>query len=148
MALDMFLELEGDPPDWDACLEAARKVGVADLEHKDGQLVQGVFSRSGLCFWRSGSSEKGLRPIAAEGHHGCCFLRRYVICFRVGQITTDGSSDDEQDIRQFLIKLSELTSMQFVLSFQFEGVYAVRCRRGFEWHWDMPRESDGAQAGK
>lgn len=140
MALDMFLELEGDPPDWGACIEAARRAGVADLEYKDGQLVQGNFVRSGVFFWRGGVSEKGLRPIAAIGNHGCSFLRRYVICFRLNEITIDCSSDGEQDVKCFLINLTELTSMKFVLSFQYEGVYAIRGELGLEWYWSEPRE--------
>lgn len=140
MALDMFLELEGDPPDWAACVEAARRAGAVDLEYKDEQLVQGAFIRSGVFFWQGGVSEKGLRSIAANGNHGCCFLRRYVICFRLREITTDCSSDGEQDIKRFLENLTDLTSMQFVLSFQYEGVYAVRCKLGLEWCWREPRE--------
>lgn len=139
MALEMDLELEGNAPDWQACAEAARMTGVAELAMANGRLTDGEFSKSGTYFWRakSGFGEEGeLLPVRAEGRHGCDFLTRYRIVFRIN----NGKYDESvKDIKDFLTHLARLSPMKFVLSFQLEEVRAVRCSKDLEWFWDTPR---------
>jgi len=141
MALTMDLELEGDSPDWSACAEAARLVGVLELTMTNERLTDGEFSRSHTYFRRakSGFGDEGeLLPIRAEGYHGCDFLTRYRIVFRINNSLYDESVED---IKDFLTHLARLSPMKFVLSFQLEGVYAVRCSGGLEWFWHEPHDA-------
>lgn len=139
MALEMDLELEGDTPDWNACSEAARITGVSELTMTNGRLTDGEFSRSGTYFRRAkgGVGDEGeLSPVRAEGCHGCSFLTRYRIVFRINNGLYDESVED---IKDFVAHLARLSPMKFVLSFQLEGVYAVRCAGELEWFWHEPR---------
>jgi hypothetical protein len=138
MALDMSLELEGEAPDWRACIQAARLTGVTSLTSEEGHAhrFEGQFARSWVVFW---TSRRDTRPwvVTAEGDHGCDFTRLYTIVFRLNNSRYDESV---ADLRDFLTHLAELSSMQFVLSFQGEQVYAIRDHeRGFEFFWDSPR---------
>lgn len=131
MTLEMTLELEGDDPDWDAMAQAAKQTGVYDFNYAEGKQFEGFFEKSYVYFgwvrW-----EAVCQPIMAEGYHGCDFLTRCTIVFRVNNSLYDESV---QDIKDFLTHLSELSTMQFVLSFQYEEVRAVRCKHGFDFFW-------------
>jgi hypothetical protein len=135
MGLDFELELEGSQPDWAACAEAARRVGVDELTQADDRFG-GQFSRSGTFFGATKRAERRDYGINAEGDHGCSFPVHYSIEFRLNS----GKYDESVvDVKEFLTQLSELSPMQFVLSFQYEGVYAIRDHlRGFHFFWDNP----------
>lgn len=134
MALDMFLELEGSQPSWEALTEAATLTGVEDLRSIPGSSFDGRFRASSTSFWLSGGDK--LQPLVAEGRHECAFLTQYVVVFRVNN---DRYDESVEDLRTFLTHLARLSPMQFVLSFQYEGVYAVRDKRGFDFFWHAPR---------
>ena len=139
MALDMFLEIEGDSPDWAMIRLIAEKMDVEWPDTDPGKgPMHGSFPNSWMHFWvGGGGKDRELREPVAEGKHDCHFLTRYTILFRLINSKYD---ECREDIKKFLTHLSELTSMQFVLSFQFEGVYAIRDhQRGFEWFWDNTR---------
>lgn len=138
MANDIFLEVEGASPSWIDLRNAAEKTGVIWPEHDDSKAFYGNFSRSGMFFWTGGGGEnREPRQPTAEGQHECHFLTRYTIVFRI-----NSSKYDEcvADIKTFLTRLTMITPMQFVLSFQLEEVYAIRDhKRGFQWFWNEPR---------
>jgi hypothetical protein len=131
----MTLELEGKLPDWRACSRAAETTGINELMHVEDRFG-GQFTRSEMFF---GASKRDMphTNINAEGDHGCSFPVRYTIVFR---LNNGKYKESVQDIKDFLTHLSELTPMQFVLSFQYEDVRAIRDHgRGFEFFWDNPR---------
>ena len=133
MSLDMNLELEGDSPDWALIASAMRDVGVKDLVvEADG--IEGTFARSFTYFYTYGQ-DGPLRPISAEGQHGCDFLRKYVLVFRINNSLYDESV---ADLHVFLQLLAKRSPMRFVLSFQYEGVRAVRDYDDLEWFWNDP----------
>lgn len=149
MALEMHLELEGPETDWKAVREALRRTGVEELELFDDLTTFNVpyFTRSHAQImktqfhnWESDDRtwHKGPRPfVSAEGNHGCKFTVSGGLIFRLINSLYDESVED---IKSFLTHLTELSPMQFVLSFQGEGIYAIRDhKRGFEWFWNDPR---------
>ncbi|HEY4318805.1 MAG TPA: hypothetical protein VGN04_14490 [Herbaspirillum sp.] len=149
MSLDMTLETEGDSPDWAVLEKAAKAVALGELtnsfssperkgvltnfyemeERFDGWFLK---SRTSFCLHKQAS----LEHICAEGMHGCDFKVRYIIVFRP---PASGYDEFVEEIRVFLSTLTDLSSMQFVLSFQYEGVYAIRNAIGFSFHWDAPK---------
>ncbi|MFJ3058270.1 hypothetical protein [Herbaspirillum sp. NPDC087042] len=136
MSLDMSLEIEGEIPDWEALDNAIRSVGVINYEIDRDYVFQGAFKKSDGYFWLSKRSEAQRKTVIAEGNHGCSFCVYNAIVFRINNFYYD---DFVEDMNSFLKKLTSLSSMQFVLSFQYEDVYAVRNKRGFEFFWDQPR---------
>mgnify|MGYP003576470726 CR=1 FL=1 len=136
MSLDYILELEGDPPDWAACIEAARRAGVTTLNTRGDRLDDATFKDSSGFFWATENWRSRLSAISAEGDHGCSFLTRWSIVFRLNNIAYE---ENREDIRRFCIELSARSKMEFVLSFQLEGVRATRDGRGLIWSWDEPR---------
>lgn len=133
MSLDMILELEGASPDWVLIASAIRAVGAKDLVvEADG--LEGTFARSFTYFYTYGQ-DRPLGPISAEGQHGCDFLRKYDLVFRINNSLYDESVADLHDFLQLLAKRDP---MRFVLSFQLEGVRAVRDDGDLEWFWDDP----------
>jgi|SRR5450830_713004 len=79
--------------------------------------------------------KESLGNISAEGLHGCDFKVRYAIVFRP---PSRGFDEFVEKIRIFSSTLADLSPLQFVLSFQYEGVYAIRNATGFSFHWDKP----------
>ena len=61
---------------------------------------------------------------------------QYSIIFRINNNYYD---EFVEDIRKFLNTLVAISPMQFVLSFQYEGIYASRHKDNFEFFWDAPR---------
>lgn len=98
-------------------------------------LADGEFSKSCVYFWLG--MDRALQHVRAEGYHGCDFLTRYTMCFRINNSLYDESVED---IKTFLTHLSQLSPMQFVLSFQGEEVRAIHNKQGFEWFWSEPRD--------
>ena len=137
MAQDLFLELEGEMPDWSNFVRAMELVGAEIRTDSAGKIVDGHFHASGMSFWRGGGEDRGVGGIVAEGAHECTFLRRYVVAFRLSQQHYDQCIED---LTNFLTKLSEISKMQFVLSLHYEGVYAINCvDRGLQFFWGNPR---------
>lgn len=69
--------------------------------------------------------------------HGCDFK---VTGGAVLRITNTLYDEAVATIKLLLTQITKKTNILFVLSFQLEGVYAIRDRqRGFEWFWDEPR---------
>ncbi|RFB68902.1 hypothetical protein E4P32_20645 [Herbaspirillum sp. 3R11] len=149
MSLDMNLEIEGGSPDWAALEKAAKAAGVVELtnsfphpERKSGvtnfykteEQFDGWFLKSRTSFRLHKKASLG--NISAEGVHGCDFKVQYVIVFRP---PNSGYDEFVEEIRIFLSILADLSSMQFVLSFQYEGVYATHNATGFSFHWDKPK---------
>lgn len=146
MALDMFLELEGFDPDWKALDQALISVGIDNYENTmmenaaNGFLagfisterkMSGIFIRSHSKFYLSISKHE--HGILAEGDHGCTFKVRYTIIFR---INTSFYEEFIDDIHALLKNLAETSSMQFVLSFQYEDVRAIRNKSAFKFLWN------------
>lgn len=149
MALEMYLELEGPPTDWAAVKAALVQSGIGNLDAFDSpSLDKRMFfnnseTQIGMTTFEGwedshGNWNKGPRPfVSAEGNHGCNFPVGEGLVFRIHNKKYD---ETVEDIKIFLTRLSQLSPMQFVLSFQGEGVYAIRDKkRGFEWFWDAPR---------
>jgi ketosteroid isomerase-like protein len=136
LSLDIILELEGDPPDWGACIEAAQAVGVTSLTTKGERLDDATFRDSGGYFWSAENRRGRLSSISAEGKHGCSFETRYCIVFRLNNGAYEMNRDD---IHRFCSELAERSLLGFVLSFQLEEVRATRDARGLVWTWDAPR---------
>ena len=149
MSLDMNLEIEGDLPDWAALEKAAKAAGVGELTnafsrpspkgflsnfYKTEEQFDGWFLKSRTSFHLHKQASIG--NITAEGLHECDFKVRYVIVFRP---LNSGFDEFVEEIRIFLSALADLSPMQFVLSFQYEGVYAIRNATGFSFHWDKPK---------
>lgn len=137
MALEMWLELEGNPPDWKLVEAALADTGVENLEFlKEGELDT-YFKKSNTWVRTFTWSDAPRNGVTAEGLHGCKFVVYGGLIFRINNSKYDES---KADIKTFLTHLSESSQMQFVLSFQIEEVRAIRDhRRGFEWFWDAPR---------
>jgi hypothetical protein len=141
MALDMSLELEDIPNALDDCRKAAEKTGVIWPKDDLGtDFLHGNFRHSNLYFWRSrGATNSGAVPhaICAEGLHDCEFIVKHVVTFRLVNANYD---ECVHDIKEFLTNLTQISSIQFILSFQGERVYSLRDKkRGFEWFWNQPR---------
>lgn len=137
MALEFKLELEGNPPDWSAVEYALKETGVDDLMPLPLGPLDATFTQSGTYITRFQWSDGPRGWVSAEGRHGCKFVVAGGLTFRINNSKYDESVED---IKTFLSHLVKRSSMQFVLSFQGEGVYALRCGSGFEWFWDNPRE--------
>lgn len=137
MALEMWLELEGNPPDWAVVETALANTGVENLKFlREGELDT-YFKESNAWIRTFRWSNAPRFEVTAEGEHGCKFTVSEGLIFRINNSKYDESAEN---IKTFLAHLSELSPMQFVLSFQGEGVYAIRDKkRGFEWLWDAPR---------
>lgn len=140
MALEMVLELEGSPPDWQAIKKALERAGAEHVEALLGgdkeKFTNFPDSRLQVTAHRS-LGPPTLRPMA-EGNHDCHFPVDWTMTLRI----SNGADYDKcvEDIHEFLNRLVEESSIQFVLSFQREGVYAFRDRkRGFNWFWESPR---------
>lgn len=149
MALDMSLEIEGEKPDWEALGQAALATGVEDFAnplaekgvdnflakyYNKEERFDGYFLKSFAHFRLHKKSVLG--KIYAEGNHGCDFNTQYSIIFRINNNYYD---EFVEDIRKFLNTLVAISPMQFVLSFQYEGIYASRHKDNFEFFWDAPR---------
>lgn len=139
MALEMKLELEGNPPDWSAVEYALIETGVDDLKPLPLGPLDASFIKSGTYITRFQWSDGPRDRVSAEGRHGCKFVVAGGLTFR---INNSRYNESVEDIKTFLCHLARRSPMQFVLSFQGEGVYALRCSRGFEWFWENPREID------
>ncbi|NUU03159.1 hypothetical protein HNO84_16255 [Herbaspirillum robiniae] len=135
-SLDMSLEIEGEKPDWEALGNAIQSVGVVNYEIERDSVFQGAFAKSDGYFWLSKRSDGQRKTVIAEGNHGCEFSVWNTIVFRINNSFYD---EFVEDIHIFLKRLAELSSMQFVLSFQYEGVYAIRNEKEFQFFWDQPR---------
>ncbi len=136
MSLDMFLEIEGERPDWRALDKAIRAVGVVNYEGGHDGVFQGSFAKSDGYFWLSKRDKDQRKSIIAEGSHGCVFCVCYTIVFR---INNSFYGEFVEDMHNFLRELADLSSMQFVLSFQYEDVYAIRDSKEFQFFWNQPR---------
>lgn len=77
MALDYFLELEGETPNWEACIQSLKSVGLIDLVVEDGRFKRANLTSSGMHCWSSKVPEDEDTSIAAQGNHGCKFQSRY-----------------------------------------------------------------------
>ncbi|EJL81753.1 hypothetical protein PMI16_04608 [Herbaspirillum sp. CF444] len=149
MALDMFLEIEGCNPDWNALENAMISTGVENFENtmaikEENKFLskhlikevkfRGDFAKSHSLFYVCKSENS--HDIISEGNHNCDFKVQYTIVFRVNNAYYD---EFVKDIHNFLRTLAGLSSMQFVLSFQYEEVRAIRNKVGFEFFWNMPK---------
>lgn len=136
MATEYVLELEGSTPDWRACLDALRTVGVFALETAGPAFRNANFVRSGMYCW-STTIEEGDTPIVhATGNHACTFASWHSIVFR---LRPDEMDVCVEELSGFCRELARSSEMGFVLSYQFEDVVATRDARGLIWTWDEPR---------
>ena len=137
MALEMELEMNGSVEDWHKLKAVLDEIGMYDVERRGDFLVRGVLGQGELIVGASWGSAPRDGVIRAEGNHGCDFVVNGNLTFRIINALYD---EAVATIKTFLTRLTEKTGMLFVLSFQYEGVYAVRDReRGFEWFWSEPR---------
>lgn len=136
MAMDYFLELEGDSPDWESCIQALTAVGVFALTRKDNVFKHANLTKSGMYCWSTTIEEGDTPVIHANGNHGCSFGSRYSIIFRLSPSEMDSCIEE---LFCFCEKLAALSTMGFVLSYQLDEVVATRDARGLLWTWDEPR---------
>jgi hypothetical protein len=143
MAIEMILEFEGAIPDWDVIQKALDSVGKAlTLRDAEGKLKYAY--SEGADYWISPSYKDSIRGnVNAEGGHGCKFVHRGELTFRArGGFKVEAVAE----IKYFLESLCKLSPIQFVLSHQYEDVYAFRdYKRGFVWCWDNPLMSPGME---
>ena len=134
MSAEVVMELEGEDPDWSACVLAASMSGAVDI-NEGGVRLGGRYPNSWMffCAYR----RERLSGIFAEGRHDCSFPVLYEINFR---LNIARYVECVHDIKTFAENLSKLSPMQWVLSFQYEQVYATNDRaRGFQFFWWTPR---------
>lgn len=138
MALDMYLEMGGDLKDWKATKEILYELGMAKLpEHRLDAVWYTLGEGEVFCEAQWMRPSRRTTEIIAEGEHRCTFHVDAEVSFRITNSMYDKAVEI---IKAFLTRLTERTDMLFVLSFQYEGVYAIRDReRGFEWFWHDPR---------
>jgi len=137
MAIEMNLEMNGSDEDWEALKLILNEVGLHSVEAQDKFGLRASLGNGELAIgvsWRH--SPRG-GAIRAEGKHDCSFIVTGNATFRITSAMYD---EAVATIKLLLTLLTERTNMLFVLSFQLEGVYAIRDReRGFEWFWSDPR---------
>ncbi|BEP54056.1 MULTISPECIES: hypothetical protein [unclassified Variovorax] len=138
MALDMYLEMNGDLKDWESTKEILYEAGMVSLpEHRPDAVWYTLGNGEVFCEAQWRRSSRRTNEIIAEGDHRCSFLVNAEISFRINNSTYD---EAVSIIKTVLTHLTERTGMLFVLSFQYEDVRAIRDReRGFEWFWNDPR---------
>jgi hypothetical protein len=137
MALEMDLETSGTIDDWQTLMLVLADIGLSHVEVRDKFGLRGVLGHGEVTVGATwGRAPRG-GVIRAEGNHGCDFVVNGNLTFRIINALYD---EAVATIKLFLTRLSERTDMLFVLSFQLEGVRAIRDReRGFEWFWANPR---------
>jgi hypothetical protein len=137
MALEMGLELSGAAEDWRKLRFILNEIGLSAVEERGELSLRGVLGHGELIVGASwGNAPRG-GVIRAEGNHGCDFVVHGNLTFRIINALYD---EAVETIKTVLIGLTERTDMQFVLSFQYEEVRAIRDReRGFEWFWNEAR---------
>jgi len=138
MALDMYVEASGDSGGWHVAKEILCEMGMARIpEHRPNAVWGALGNGEVFCEAERDRPSRRSPEIVAEGVHGCKFLVNVEFSFRINNSMYD---EAVATIRTFLTRLTDRTDMLFVLSFQYEGVYAIRDReRGFEWFWNKPR---------
>ena len=137
MALEMDLEMNGGPQDWKALNLIVEEIGLSEISAQDETGMRAALGRGELSIGVSWGNPKRDGVIRAEGKHECHFKVTGTILFRINNSMYD---EAVATIRTILTQLTERTDMLFVLSFQYEGVYAIRDpKRGFEWFWQEPR---------
>ncbi len=129
--------MNGCVEDWRKLKAILDEIGMDDVERRGDSVVRGVLGHGELIVGASwGDAPRG-GVIRAEGNHGCDFVVNGNLTFRIINALYD---EAVETIKTVLTCLTETTDMQFVLSFQYEGVYAIRdLERGFEWFWNQPR---------
>lgn len=137
MALEMQLEMNGDLDDFRLLTCILEEIGLLDVEKVDDHTYAGFLGNGEvgvLVRWGYAPRDSVIR---AEGNHECNFLVTGNLMFR---IRTSLYDEAVETIGIVLTQLAQRTKMLFVLSFQYEGVYAIRDKeRGFEWFWREPR---------
>lgn len=137
MALEMQLEMNGDRRDWKMLNLILAEVGLSGIDIQDEAGIRANLGNGELMIGASWGNPKRNGEIRAEGKHDCNFKVTGTILFRINNSMYD---EAVATIKTVLTHLTERTNMLFVLSFQYEGVYAIRDRdRGFEWFWQQPR---------
>jgi hypothetical protein len=137
MALDMYLEVNGSQTDWEVAKALLYELGMPRLDEHGPRALWGTLSNGEVFAEAQWAPLRSRDEIIAEGKHGCEFVVTCEFSFRINNSMYD---EAVATIKTFLQRLTEETNMQFVLSFQYEGVYAIRDReRGFEWFWNEPR---------
>lgn len=137
MALEMGLEMNGNVEDWLKLKLLLNEIGLSAVEERGDFWLRGVLGHGELIVGASWGSPPRDGAIRAEGNHGCDFVVNGNLTFRIINALYD---EAVATIKTFLTRLTERTDMQFVLSFQYEEVRAIRDReRGFEWFWNEPR---------
>jgi len=137
MALDMYLEINGKQADWETAKKILYESGMPHLEAHRHNSLWGTLGDGEVFAEAEWGLPRRTREIIAEGAHGCSFLVEGEMSFRINNSMYD---EAVATIKAFLTALTERTNMLFVLSFQYEGVYAIRDKeRGFEWFWQEPR---------
>lgn len=137
MALDMNLEMNGAAIDWEEFKMILKEIGLISVEFEDEFGLRAVLGHGELTIGFSLGQSPRNGMIRAEGLHECDFT---VTGGAVLRITTSLYDEAVATIKFLLTQIAEKTNILFVLSFQLEGVYAIRDRRrGFEWFWDEPR---------
>ncbi|RYE41909.1 MAG: hypothetical protein EOP24_34970 [Hyphomicrobiales bacterium] len=137
MALEMHLEMSGGPQDWKVLNAILSEIGLSDLSAQDETGMRAALGNGELLIGVSWGNPKRDGVIRAEGKHECHFKVTGTILFR---INNSMYNEAVATIKSVLTSLTERTDMQFVLSFQFEEVRAIRDeQRGFEWFWNEPR---------
>lgn len=134
----MYLEMGGSPKDWEITKEILFELGMERLpEHRPEAVWYTLGNGEVFCEAQWGRPSRRTKEIIAEGKHGCSFLVDAEISFRINNSMYD---EAVQTMKAVLSRLTERTGMMFVLSFQYEEVYAIRdWENGFEWFWDDPR---------
>jgi hypothetical protein len=131
MALDMYLEVNGSQADWGVAKAILYEMGMSRLDEHRPHTLWGTLGNGEVFAEAQWGPVRSRNEILAEGMHGCSFAVTCDFSFRINNAMYDEAM---ATIKTFLTRLTERTDMLFVLSFQYEGVYAIRDReRGFEW---------------
>ncbi|PNG51927.1 hypothetical protein WDL1CHR_02622 [Variovorax sp. WDL1] len=137
MALDMYLEVDGSEADWEVAKALLYELGMPRLDEHRPRTLWGALGNGEVFAEAQWAPLRSRNEIIAEGKHGCKFVVTCEFSFRINNSMYD---EAVATIKTFLTRLTDRTCMQFVLSFQYEDVRAIRDReRGFEWFWNESR---------
>jgi hypothetical protein len=125
MAIEMKLEIDGRMTREQAELAFLTSGFDACEAESDGALST-FHPKAGLSAWLTRKEDPS--PPLAEGMLAPPWLCRWLITFRYA---TDSFDASHLATMRFASELARISSAHFVLSFQYEGVYGLRDRRGF-----------------
>lgn len=140
MAIDMFTEVNGSRSDWEIIKNIIYEMGMEKSPDQSSDAISGALRNNAVfceAAWEWRAKRGRSQNIRAEANHGCKFPVNIQVDFRINTLLYD---EAVKLIKNTLKRISCETNALFVLSFQYENVYAIRDDRGFQWLWDHPLE--------